>query len=377
MIPSKDAKTKKYILSGLLVAFLTGFFSIQAAAATTFTLTTDTYTYTDDGYYNLTIRTPNYAGFMANEPDQVLELENTHLFKNVDFEIIGGPDPSGAATRYINGYFNLRVKIYFDFLSAVNFTNLFNFDYKYTAPVLTGAFFASGRPQIYYNSNGFYLQVQLYGFFDNFIFHDNEQFSFGSYSFDFMTEGATNKCNIYADVSSMTNKAFTVTNHASSSGSVEIISLGVQDAINNASDINTIISLLSAANTYNAQIVSNLENIANNSVLVNSNLTAIIGAINEIGSQTNQSLSTVINQLDSISQNTENIVNQMPDFDLASVSSDLQSLYSQVTFRIPYFPSQSDQTTLWSWLNLPIPFYFLGFTLIFALMGYIVYGKNK
>lgn len=376
-MPSKDAKTKKYILSGLLVAFLTGLFSIQAAAATTFTLTTDTYTYTDDGYYNLTIRTPRYNDLRAAEDP--LGTNQINTFNGIDFEIIGGPDPSGAAVRYINGYFNLRVKIYFDFEYATDFSDIYSFNYEYTAPVLEHAFFASGRPQIYTNSTGFYLQIQLYGFFDNFIFHDNEQFSFGKYTFDFTVAGPNPAymCDVYADVSSMTNKSFTVTNHASSSGSVEIISLGVQDAINNASDINTIISLLSAANGYDVNILQYLQTIGIGINGVNNNLAAVITAINEIGEQTNQSLQQVVQQLDTISSNTENIMSQMPDFDLASVSSDIQALYAQVSSRIPYFPTQADQTALWSWLNLPIPFYFLGFTLIFALMGYIVYGKNK
>lgn len=374
---SKTSCSTVFIL--LLAVLALGFPRVRAAAASTpsYEATIEELT---PGTNDIYLLESYIYGFLPTSSETTLTasvLANYSLDKIINLSF----DPSGTSSRYINGFLELRYTLKFS-PAATPFidSKIFNWSFSPNT-TYENIIVACGYPSIIDATDYFTWSVNLYIFFDNFYSYDFQYYSPGSFHFDFQVE--------LDGTAAVTDKALNI----SETGSALIDRIAIDSApnydhgywasfinsmkaaINQATDIDTIISILQAVNSSNSSILAELQLMYASDLLIYDRLGAILQALGTIQNQTHQELSIV---LTNISNNTTEINDLLGDYAIPAV--DIDGIINNVNNRFDSPAIQGiDKQIGWQlWLDaMPFGVWMLILSVSLAFVSYLIYGRPK
>lgn len=322
-----------------------------------------------------TLRVPYINDFEGQNIYNSSTLEGLHY--ELDYDLSG----VFTSQNYYNaGYIYVDCYLYFYLGSNLNYTNLRNFSYVYTDDSPEYIYSNIDRCTVISLNDGFAFHFSLIIVFNNYYNRVNRSFSIGNIHFDFDIQSVTSgsldvqpfdKNNV--DGFSFNGTYVDRRDNPYNLGLARIISTG----INNATDIDTIVSLLTAANTLNSDIFDELTYIYSTNQNMYNRLGAILDFLQEWQYQTDSDMQTILEQLEEITEINYDIISELPSFswdEYGQSISDFYSLWEQIVR--PAAPTGRDTTLVWSWIGSTWPVYIIGLVLILGTISFILYGKK-
>lgn len=360
-----------FSLLGILVVFLG--FSISTYASYGLT-------YVQESANNkFGLRLPVITGFQGQDIYVNSTLNGIHY--EIDYDINGWLNT--ASKYYLYGYENVDIYLYFDLGSNLNFADLKNF--TYAIDDLSPQFVAAtvDRPSIIQLSDGFAFHFTLLVLFDNFLQNTNVPYNLVNLHFSFdlaSTVSRTLEVRPYDDngVSGITFNS----NSASRLGkSTTPYNAGlystIASAINSSSDIDSIISLLTALSGYSSDAFDELTYIYSTNQNIYTRLGLILEWLEAWSEQEDISLIEVLAELQGVISANNDIISELPSFSWEDYGNNISDLYYAWQNAIrPAAPSGRDNTLLWQWLGGRWVLYILGLVFILGTISFILYGKK-
>lgn len=286
-------------------------------------------------------------------------------------------DPASTYGRYINGFLEIDYYLEFTAGSLSLIPDIQDFQYTWHGSDIENAIVAVARPSLINGNSYDTFHCGVYLFFDNLYIYDMQPLDLGYFDLEFngiftMFSGQT--LNVI-ESGIIVNDRTTISSSAEySHGHLNSLKECIIAAINSATDLDTVVSLLTAINNYDASILSQLQAMYSSNLLIYDRLGAILDALSVIQSQTNNELSIV---LTNISNNTTELNDALADYMLPIV--DINGIVDNVDNRLDrnYLThTPGDTIFAWQWIQyLDIGMWMLGLALSAGIVSYLVYGR--
>lgn len=287
-------------------------------------------------------------------------------------------DPASTYGRYINGFLQIDYYLEFPAASGSLIPDVRDFQYTWHGSEIEHTIVAVGRPSLINGNSYDTFHCAVYLFFDNLYIYDMQPLNLGYFDLEFngifplIVSGM--ELNVI-ESGTIVNDRTTISSSAEySHGHLNSLKECIIAAINSATDLDTIVSLLTAINNYDASILSQLQAMYSTNLLIYDRLGAILDALSVIQSQTNNELSIV---LTNISNNTTELNDALGDYMLPIV--DINGIVDNVENRLDrnYLThTPGDTVFAWQWIQyLDIGMWMLGLALSAGIVSYLVFGR--
>lgn len=326
-------------------------------------------------YYRFPIVTGIDGVFTETDPSG---LNNPRHYE-FDYQIQGYVN--SVNRYYLYGFNNVDVYLYIQMPNNLNFADVQNFNYSYIDTTPDTLYSVLSRNSVILVNSGFVFHFSLYLMCDNFDYDAGNPFNIGTIhlEWDATTPAAVTEFGIspydYNGTSgvSMSSSNITRGTQPVDRGLLHIIA----QAINTSTDINEIITLLTAISGYSEDVFNELTYIYNTNQNIYNRLGAILEFLQEWQLDSDDDMITILAELEQITTINENIISQLPSFswdDYGHNISDYYQLWDQVIR--PAGPTGRDTTLVWSWIGGTWPVYIIGLVLILGTISFVLYGKK-
>lgn len=367
-MPQKITSKLKPLFSllGILVVFL-GFSSNSIAAYNL--------NYRDFTSGAFSLRVPYITDFEGQNIYNSSTLEGLHY--ELDYDLNG---VFNSYNYYNAGYYLLDCYLYFYLGSNLNYTNLRNFSYVYTDDSPEFIYSNIDRCTVISLNDGFAFHFSLIIMFNNYYDRVSRSFSIGNIHFDFDIQSITSgSLDVQPfDKNNVAGFSFSSSNVDRNANPYNIdLARIIGVAINNATDIDSIISLLTAANTLNSNIFDELTYIYSTNQNIYTRLGLILEWLEAWSDQEDYALMEVLAELQGVISANNDIISELPSFSWEDYGNNISDLYYAWQNAIrPAAPSSRDNTLLWQWLGGRWVLYILGLVFILGTISFILYGKK-